>query len=136
MRSGSHKVKGSFPRLPPVVSLQVFLMGTCCLFKGGDRKPCVGRFLRKALSLLSKDSGGASGCHHYRLINIGSRPQPLKNKKEERSLSVRRDCKREIGDSRTSRAGKLALIALATPALKCLTHGKHHSSSKWCFKGE
>ncbi|KAI4802458.1 hypothetical protein KUCAC02_020294, partial [Chaenocephalus aceratus] len=51
-------------------------------------------------------------------------------------LSGLRDWMREIGRSGTSCAHKFALIALATLALKCLTHGKHHSSSKKGFKGE
>ncbi|KAA8583022.1 hypothetical protein FQN60_015568 [Etheostoma spectabile] len=39
---------------------QVLLMETWCMFKDEDREQCLGRFLRKALTLLSKGSSGAS----------------------------------------------------------------------------
>lgn len=74
-----------------------------------------------------------SRCHHYCLINIGSGHS---HRKTRRKTGLKRPTK--TSSSQVYDAGGLRSEAvpttwlwspLATPALKCLTHGKHHQNS-------
>lgn len=82
-RAGLIKLRAHPPQSFPS---QASLMETCCVFKDEDREPCLGRFLRKALTLLSKDSSGVSRCHHRCLINSGSAHRPVKTRRKVLSI--------------------------------------------------
>lgn len=87
----------------------------------------LGRFLRKALTLQSKDSSGMSRCHQHCVINMdlatekqgGGRVENLSKTSSSQLYGA------EGSNGRELCAHKLALITLTTLALKCLTHGKH-----------